>query len=66
MKSLWRKDGDEQPPSSGRNGELDIHREKRNNEAHGSIRKGDEKTRNSLILDIWLWKTDLALESMPA
>src|SRR6476469_4778638 len=49
MKSFRRKDGKDQPPGPGRNGERGFHKEKRSNETHGSTtdpearlyRKGD-------------------------
>ena len=36
MKSFRRKDGNDQPPSGGRNGERDFHKEKPANETHAS------------------------------
>ena len=36
MKSFRRKDGEDQPPSSRRNGERDFHKEKPANETHAS------------------------------
>jgi transposase len=36
MKSFRRKDGSDEPPSAGRNGARDFHREKRTNETHAS------------------------------
>lgn len=49
MKSFRPKDGSGEPPTGGRNGERDFHREKRSNETHASttdpdarlFRKGD-------------------------
>jgi hypothetical protein len=36
MKSFRRKDGTDQPPGPGRNGERDFHQDKRSNETHAS------------------------------
>ena len=36
MKSFRAKDGSDEPPSGGRNGERDFHGEKRNNDTHVS------------------------------
>lgn len=41
MKSVRRKDGTDQPPSAGRNGERDFHNEKRCNETHASTTDPD-------------------------
>jgi hypothetical protein len=38
MKSFRAKDGSDEPPSAGRNGERDFHGEKRSNETHASYR----------------------------
>jgi len=43
MKSFRRKDGDDQPPSEGRNGERDFHKEKRTNETHASTTDPDAR-----------------------
>jgi len=43
MKSFRRKDGDDQPPSSGRNGERDFHKEQRTNETHASTTDPDAR-----------------------
>jgi transposase len=43
IKSFRRKDGDDQPPSSGRNGERDFHKEKRSNETHASTTDPDAR-----------------------
>jgi transposase len=53
MKSFRAKDGSDEPPSSGRNGERDFHGETRRNDTHASItdpearlyRKGKEPSR---------------------
>jgi transposase len=37
MKSLRAKDGSDEPPSGGRNGERDFHGERRSNDTHASI-----------------------------
>jgi hypothetical protein len=36
IESFRRKDGQDEPPSAGRNGERDLHEEKRSNETHAS------------------------------
>ena len=36
MKSFRRKDGNDEPPAPGRNGERNFHKEKRSNETHAS------------------------------
>jgi hypothetical protein len=36
MKSFRRKDGNDEPPTPGRNGERNFHKEKRSNETHAS------------------------------
>jgi len=43
MKSFRRKDGRDQPASTGRNGERDFHREKRTNETHASTTDPDAR-----------------------
>jgi transposase len=43
MKSFRRKDGDDQPPSDGRNGERAFHKEKRSNETHASTTDPDAR-----------------------
>jgi len=43
IKSFRRKDGDDQPPSSGRNGERDFHKDKRSNETHASATDPDAR-----------------------
>jgi transposase len=43
MKSFRRKDGDDAPPSGGRNGERDFHKEKRTNETHASTTDPDAR-----------------------
>ncbi len=43
MKSFHRKDGNDKPPSPGRNGERGFHKEKRSNETHGSTTNPDAK-----------------------
>jgi IS5 family transposase len=43
MKSFRRKDGDDQPPSTGRNGERDFHKEQRTNETHASTTDPDAR-----------------------
>ena len=37
MKSFRAKDGSDEPPSGGRNGERDFHGETRSNDTHASI-----------------------------
>ena len=44
MKSLQAKDGPDEPPSPGRNGERDCHGEKRSNETHASATDPEAKT----------------------
>lgn len=41
MKSFRRKDGNDEPPAAGRNGERNFHREKRSNETHISTTDPD-------------------------
>ena len=43
MKSFVPKDGSGKPPSGGRNGERDFHKEKRSNETHASITDPDAR-----------------------
>ena len=43
MNSVRREDGDDQPPSAGRNGERDFHNEKRSNETHASTTDPDAR-----------------------
>jgi len=43
MKSFRRKDGKDQPPSGGRNGERDFHKEKPANETHASTTDPDAR-----------------------
>jgi len=43
MKSFRRRDGRDEPPSPGRNGERDFHREKRTNETHASSTDPDAR-----------------------
>jgi transposase len=43
MKSFRRKDGQDEPPSAGRNGERDFHHEKRTNETHASTTDPDAR-----------------------
>src|SRR6185312_5223621 len=43
MKSFRRKDGNDQPPGPGRNGERDFHRDKRSNATHASTTDPDAR-----------------------
>jgi transposase len=43
MKSFRRKDGKDEPPDKGRNGERSFHQEKRSNETHASTTDPDAK-----------------------
>jgi Transposase DDE domain len=43
MKSFRRKDGEDQPPSGGRNGERDFHKAKPANETHASTTDPDAR-----------------------
>ena len=43
MKSFRRKDGEDQPPSGGRNGERDFHKQKPANETHASTTDPDAR-----------------------
>ena len=43
MKSVRPKDGSDEPPAAGRNGERDFHGEKRSNEAHASTTDPDAR-----------------------
>ena len=43
MKSFRRKDGNDEPPSPGRNGERDFRHEKRSNETHASTTDPDAR-----------------------
>ena len=43
MKSFRRKDGNDEPPAAGRNGERNFHREKRSNETHASTTDPDAR-----------------------
>ncbi len=43
MKSFRRKDGSDEPPAPGRNGERDFHGEKRSNETHASATDPDAR-----------------------
>lgn len=43
MKSFRRKDGTDQPPGPGRNGERDFHNEKRSNKTHASTTDPDAR-----------------------
>ncbi len=55
MKSFRRKDGNDEPPAPGRNGERNFRKEKRSNETHASTtdpdarlaRKSTARERNS-------------------
>src|SRR3981081_1726742 len=65
MKSFRRKDGQDQPPSGGRNGERDFHKEKPANETHASTtdpdarlyKKGAARRRNLALLVTCSWRT---------
>jgi transposase len=43
IKSFRRKDGDDAPPSAGRNGERDFHKDKRSNKTHASTTDPDAR-----------------------
>src|SRR5512143_1306558 len=43
IKSFRRKDGQDEPPSAGRNGERDFHKDKRSNETHASTTDPDAR-----------------------
>ena len=43
IKSFRRKDGRDEPPSAGRNGERDFHKDKRSNETHASTTDPDAR-----------------------
>ena len=43
MKSFRRKDGSDEPPGPGRNGERDFHKDKRSNETHASTTDPDAR-----------------------
>src|ERR1700760_2301104 len=43
MKSFRRKDGNDEPPAPGRNGERSFHKEKRSNETHASTTDPDAR-----------------------
>jgi hypothetical protein len=43
MKSLHPKDGDDPPPTSGRNGSRDFHGEQRRNDSHASTTDGEAR-----------------------
>ena len=43
MKSFRRKDGNDEPPSPGRNGERNFRKEKRSNETHASTTDPDAR-----------------------
>ena len=43
MKSFRRKDGKDEPPAPGRNGERNFHKEKRSNETHASTTDPDAR-----------------------
>jgi transposase len=43
MKSFRRKDGNDEPPTPGRNGERNFHKEKRSNETHASTTDPDAR-----------------------
>ena len=43
LKSFRRKDGNDEPPSPGRNGERNLRREKRSNETHASTTDPDAR-----------------------
>jgi transposase len=43
MKSFRRKDGSDEPPAPGRNGERDFHQDKRSNETHASTTDPDAR-----------------------
>ncbi len=43
LKSFRRKDGSDEPPDAGRNGERDFHGEKRSNDTHASITDPEAK-----------------------
>src|ERR1700759_727789 len=43
MKSFRRKDGNDEPPAPGRNGERNFHKEKRSNETHASTTDPDAR-----------------------
>jgi hypothetical protein len=65
MKSFRRKDGEDRPPSGGRNGERDFHKEKPANETHASTtdpdarlyKKGAARRRNLALLVTCSWRT---------
>jgi transposase len=66
MKSFRRKDGQDQPPSGGRNGERDFHKEKPADETHASTtdpdarlyRKGRVRKQNFALSDTSPWRTE--------
>ena len=43
MKSFRRKDGNDEPPAPGRNGERNFHKDKRSNETHASTTDPDAR-----------------------
>lgn len=43
IKSFRRKDGQDEPPAAGRNGERDFHKDKRSNETHASTTDPDAR-----------------------
>jgi transposase len=43
LKSFRRRDGQDEPPSEGRNGERDFHKDKRSNETHASTTDPDAR-----------------------
>jgi transposase len=43
IKSFRRKDGQDEPPAGGRNGERDFHKEKRSNDTHASTTDPDAR-----------------------
>ena len=43
IKSFRRKDGQDEPPAGGRNGERDFHKDKRSNETHASTTDPDAR-----------------------
>jgi transposase len=43
MKSVRRKDGNDEPPAPGRNGERNFHKDKRSNETHASTTDPDAR-----------------------
>ena len=72
LKSFRAKDGSDEPPAPGRNGERDFHNEKRSNETHASTtdpdarlyRKGSSQAAKLSYMGHAWWRTGIGSSSV--